>query len=42
MTKRNLMFAIAIGLATLASSGAAWSDDADQAAHTGSTQAPHK
>jgi hypothetical protein len=32
MTKRNLMFAIAIGLATLASSGAAWSDDADQAA----------
>src|SRR5262245_4873524 len=32
MTKRNLMFAIAIGLATLASSGAARSDDADQAA----------
>jgi hypothetical protein len=32
MTKRDLMFAIAIGLATLASSGAAWSADADQAA----------
>jgi hypothetical protein len=32
MTKRNLMFAIAIGLATLGSSVAAWSDDADQAA----------
>src|SRR5882757_545674 len=32
MTKRDLMFAIAISLATLASSGAAWSADADQAA----------
>ena len=32
MTKRDLMFAIAIGLATLGSSGAVWSDDADQAA----------
>ena len=31
MTKRNLMFAIAIGLATLGSSVTAWSDDADQA-----------
>jgi hypothetical protein len=32
MTKRNLMFAIAIGLATLGSSVPAWSDDANQAA----------
>jgi len=32
MTKRNLMLAIAISLATLGSSVAAWSDDADQAA----------
>jgi hypothetical protein len=32
MTKRNLIFAIAISLAALGSSGAAWSDDADQAA----------
>ena len=31
MTKRNLMLAIAIGLATLGSSVAAWSDDADEA-----------
>src|SRR5262245_9929601 len=32
MTKRNLMLAIAISLATLGSSVAAWSDDADQTA----------
>jgi len=31
MTKRNLMLAIAISLATLGSSVAAWSDDADEA-----------
>src|SRR3954452_12827421 len=30
--RRNLMFAIVIGLATVASGGLAWSDDADQAA----------
>jgi len=32
MTRRNLMLAIAISLATLGSSVTAWSDDADQAA----------
>ena len=32
MMRRNLMFAIAIGLATVGSGGLAWSDDADQAA----------
>ena len=32
MMRRNLLFAIAIGLATVGSGGVAWSDDADQAA----------
>jgi len=32
MMRRNLMFVIAFGLATLGSSGAAWSEDANQAA----------
>src|SRR5262245_56983887 len=32
MMRRNLMFAMAIGLATVASGGVAWSDEADQAA----------
>ena len=32
MTRRNLMFAIAIGLTAAGSGGLAWSDDADQAA----------
>src|SRR3954454_4163186 len=32
MMRRNLMFAIALGLATVGSGGLAWSDDADQAA----------
>ena len=32
MMRRNLLFAIAIGLATVGSGGVAWSADADQAA----------
>jgi hypothetical protein len=32
MMRRNLLFAVAIGLATVGSGGVAWSDDADQTA----------